>query len=315
MKAIVYGGTGFIGSHVAEQLFLAGHDVTVAVEQGEETRCLERLGVRLVSMNTSEPQVLANMVKGHDTVYHCVAESKMHMKFVQEIEEEITKTKRLVEQAAAHGASRFVYLSTTVIYDFLSNEPMDESYLPQPEYPIQALGLEWEKATLAAGRESGIETVVLRPASAIGPRDPMSFFTRLWSAHMKDQYPLVANGAASVSLIDARDIGRAMVWLGTYRKPELDNSVYLLKGFDTTWRQLKEEIDQATGRVAKSIDVPQQVTERQMKEYQLTPFTLKAVTVNRLWDDHKIRKLGFSTKYALADAVKAAVRDLNERSA
>lgn len=44
LKAIVFGGTGFIGSHVVEQLHLAGHQVTAAVRETSNTSFLESLG-------------------------------------------------------------------------------------------------------------------------------------------------------------------------------------------------------------------------------------------------------------------------------
>ncbi len=47
MKAIVFGSTGFIGSHVVEQLSLAGHQVTAVVRNTSNTEFLESLGVKV----------------------------------------------------------------------------------------------------------------------------------------------------------------------------------------------------------------------------------------------------------------------------
>lgn len=57
-------------------------------------------------------------------------------------------------------------------------------------------------------------TIMLRPASTIGVRHKSSFFARLYATHTSGQYP---NGTVKVSLVDTRDIGRAMAWLGTYQ--------------------------------------------------------------------------------------------------
>lgn len=204
-------------------------------------------------------------------------------------------------------------MSSIVIHDFQTNNPIDESYISQPEYPIQRLFLEREKTVEETGRRMGIETLLLRPASTIGVRDISSFFSRLFAAHANDQYPMVGKGSCKVSLIDTRDIGRAMDWLGTYQKTEHDNGIYLLKGFDTTWYQLKREIDKATRKTSKTIHFPETLTDEQIIEYKSTPFAIKTFTMNRLWNDNKIRALGFTTKYSLTESVEVAVKDLMNR--
>jgi dihydroflavonol-4-reductase len=188
-----------------------------------------------------------------------------------------------VRKYSTCGASKFIQLSTIVIYDFKSNEPIDESYSSQPEYLIQRLSIEKEKIIEEAGRKTRITTIILRPASTIGIRDTSSFFARLFTAHTNDQYPMIGNGKAKASLVDTRDVGRAMVWVGAYQKPKHDNGIYLLKGFETTWSQLKTEIDYVTGKVAKTIELPETLTDEQMMQYKLTPFAAKTFTVNRIW--------------------------------
>lgn len=314
MKAIVFGATGFIGGHVVEQLHLAGHQVTAAVRYTSDTSFLEKLGIPIVSIDFSDHTAINKAIEGHEVVYNCTADAKLHSQISLDAPVEIQLTRTLIEAAASQGASRFIQLSTIVIYDFQSNDPMDESYPNQPEYPIQRLGIEREKIVQEIGRKTGITTIVLRPASTIGPRDKASFFARLYAAHAHGQYPILGDGTAKVSLVDTRDIGRAMVWLGHEVKPESDHNVYLLKGYDTTWEQLKAELDHATGRVAQTLHIPENLTEEQMEAYKLTPFAIKTLMINRLWNDAKIRKLGFETKYTLRESVEAAVRDLMDRN-
>ncbi len=313
MKAVVFGGTGFIGGHVAEQLHLAGHRVTAVVRKTSNTAFLDSLGVDVVRIDFSDPAAIADVMAGNDAAYNCTADAKLHTQISMNAPVEIELTRTLAEEAAKQGISRFIQLSTVVIYDFQSNEPIDESYVSKPEYPIQRLGIERERVAGEVGRKTGMTTVVLRPASTIGVRDTTSFFARLFAAHAHDRYPMIGEGAAQVSLVDTRDIGRAMVWLGTFQKQPQDDGVYLLKGFDTTWRQLKEAMDLAAGKTAKMLELPEALTEDEMAAYGLSPFAVKTMAVNRIWKDDKIRKLGFATKYSQTDAVEAEVRDLLSR--
>lgn len=300
MKAIVFGGTGFIGSHVVEQLYLAGHQVTVVVRETSNITFLESLEVNIVKVDFSNPLDIGKVMEGHEVVYNCTADADLHTQNSLDAPVEITLTKTLIDSAVLHGISRFIQLSTIVIYDFKSKEPIDETYISHPEYLIQKVNMEREKIIEEVGRKHGIETIILRPASTIGIRDVKSFFSRLFTAYSNDQFPMIGNGCTKVSLIDTRDIGRAMEWLGTYEKVKDDNGIYLLKGFDTTWYQLKEEIDRVTGRNAKIVQLP---TSEQT-------IMVKNFTVNRIWNDNKIRKLGFNTSYSLTNAVEISVKDL-----
>ncbi|ALC54721.1 epimerase [Bacillus cereus] len=305
MKAIVFGGTGFIGSHVVEQLILSGHTVTVAARETSDTRFLDSLGVNTVRIDFSNTAAIKETIEGHEVVYNCTAAAKVSTKSSLDAEVEINLTRTLIEQAALAKALRFIQLSTIMVYDFQTQDPMDESYIPQVEYPIQEIEIQREKIVEELGKKYGIETFILRPASTIGSRDRASFFSNFFSSHKNDNYVIVDGGNARVSLVDTRDIGRAMVWLGTYKKSTQDNGIFVLKGFDTTWTELKDEVDKVTGRIANVTALPKEVALT-----VLSPFEVNSLTMNRVWNDDKIKKCGFSTKYSLTETLENAVRDL-----
>ncbi|MGG1689032.1 NAD-dependent epimerase/dehydratase family protein [Heyndrickxia ginsengihumi] len=302
MKAVVFGGTGFIGSHVVEQLCLAGHQVTTVVRNTSDLTFLESLGVEIVKIDFSNQKNIGKVMEGNEVVYNCTANANLYTENMERLVE-INLTQKLIEAAALHGIIRFIQLSSIVIYDFSSDEAIDESYIPKAESVIQKVMFERENIIQTIGKKTGIETVILRPASTIGVRDKKSFFSRLFTAYLNNQFPLVGKGDTKVSLIDTRDIGRAMEWLGKYQIPKGDNGIYLLKGFDTTWYKLKKEIDRVTGKNVKTVQLP-------MSEETIT---VKNFTVNRIWNDRKIKSLGFHTKYTLTDAVESSVRDILSR--
>ncbi|TQR43329.1 NAD-dependent epimerase/dehydratase family protein [Paenibacillus popilliae] len=310
MRAIVFGSTGFIGSHVVEQLLHAGHEVTAAARHTSNISWLKLSGAQVIQIHMENRAELASVIQGHDVIYNCTADAKLNSTIRSDAPVEIQLTKWLTETAAAQGVARFVQLSTIVVYDFRSNEPIDERYNTQPIYPIQQLGLAREKIVQEAGLRSGMKTVILRPASTIGVRDQSSFFARMFAAHARDQYPIIGDGSTKVSLVDTRDIGRAMEWLGTYGEVGQDNGVYVLKGFDTTWMQLKEAIDAATGKRASLLHIPAERTEEQRKAYPMSPFAWDTLTTDRIWDDAQIRQQGFQTLYSMEESVTDAVQDM-----
>lgn len=267
--------------------------------------------MQIARIDFTDSGTIGEVIQRHDIVYNCTAAAGLQTPIQLDAEVEIQLTRKLIEAAAVHRVSRFIQLSTIVIYDFLHNEPIDETYLSQPEYPIQQIGMARERIVEEVGRQTGLTTIILRPASTIGARDSKSFFARLFAAHASDRYPMIGEGTTQVSLVDTRDIGKAMVWLATCEVPEGGNERFLLKGFDTTWRDLKLTIDQVAGKVAGTISIPETLTKEQMSLYQINPFMFQTFTVNRLWNDSKIRNTGFRTRYTLQEAVESAVHDLH----
>jgi nucleoside-diphosphate-sugar epimerase len=69
-KALVTGASGFIGSHLVSALAARGDEVTCLVRKTSEIKGLDRLGMRLVYGDVTEPESLTPAVTGQDIVYH-----------------------------------------------------------------------------------------------------------------------------------------------------------------------------------------------------------------------------------------------------
>jgi dihydroflavonol-4-reductase len=320
MKAVVLGGTGFIGSHVVEQLLAAGLEVKAAVRTTGNSEFLEEKGAEVVHVNFTESHSLIELMTGSDIVYNCTAHPKMHEKRERLEQVELGLTRTLIQAAAQAGVGRFIQLSTIVVYDFENPGPINEKYPTCPKYTFQQVCLERERVVQEEGRRLGIETYILRPASTIGQRDKASFFSSFYRAHVKNKYPMIGSGEVPISLIDTRDIGRAMVWLGDMQYKLDDDGIYLAKGFDTTWIELKQHLDQSLNRTSKMQQIPVGLANmlapflEKVTPYSgepiLTPLLVKSLTVPRIWDDSKIRNTGFEPIYSMDDAVCNALEYL-----
>ncbi|MDP3133577.1 MAG: NAD-dependent epimerase/dehydratase family protein, partial [Burkholderiaceae bacterium] len=71
---LVLGGTGFIGRHICEQLQRAGHRMTVPTRQAKRADVVRHLPLLTVlTANVHDPEVLAQLMAGHDAVVNLVA--------------------------------------------------------------------------------------------------------------------------------------------------------------------------------------------------------------------------------------------------
>ncbi|MGD0382538.1 MAG: NAD-dependent epimerase/dehydratase family protein [Thermoguttaceae bacterium] len=69
-KVLVTGASGFIGQHLASALVARGDEVTCLVRKTSQIEGLNRLGVRLVVGDITEPEGLTAAVAGQEAVYH-----------------------------------------------------------------------------------------------------------------------------------------------------------------------------------------------------------------------------------------------------
>ena len=77
MSILVTGASGFLGSHIAEALTRAGHDVVALVRPTSNTRCLESLtGVRLVRGTIEDRASVISAAKGVTGIIHAAGLTK-----------------------------------------------------------------------------------------------------------------------------------------------------------------------------------------------------------------------------------------------
>src|SRR5512140_1807371 len=75
-RALVTGGTGFVGSHLVERLLRNGYSVTCLVRDFCNLRWLDHMDVRLAQGDCTRPESLADAVQGVSLVFHCAGVTK-----------------------------------------------------------------------------------------------------------------------------------------------------------------------------------------------------------------------------------------------
>lgn len=225
-------------------------------------------------------------------------------------------TERLVKVAARAGVRRFVQLSTVQVYGFERPPlPIDEAWSCHASYPFNLVAQQREAAVRAAVADSGMELAVARPVNTFGRRDKT--LADILQLHRKGYMVVFGDGNNAFSCIDTRDLGRAMVLLG--QTPKLAHDTYLISGCDTSWRELKQTLDRYTGRRARLLCIPARWAKSLARvaaavtpwsvDLKLTPFAVAVMSTQTLFDDRRIRSLGFQPRYGVADMVADFLRE------
>jgi len=188
MRALITGGAGFIGSHLADYLLDRGDQVILLDDLS--TGRLANIGhlngradVEFVLGSILNSDLVDNVVSRVDTIFHLAAAVGVNLIVEKPLESLMTNirgTETVVEKAHKHG-TRVLVMSTSEIYgkntsDSLSED--DDRILGSP------LKSRWSYSEAKAideilaytyWREKGLETVIVRLFNTVGPRQTGSY--------------------------------------------------------------------------------------------------------------------------------------------
>ncbi len=116
MKAIVFGGSGFLGSHVADALITAGYEVTVF--DLIESPYLQK-GQKMIVGDILDREKVKRAVKGCDVVYNFAGVAdleKAKEKPIKAVEINILGNTIILDACRENEVKRFVFASSLYVY-------------------------------------------------------------------------------------------------------------------------------------------------------------------------------------------------------
>jgi nucleoside-diphosphate-sugar epimerase len=183
MRALVTGGAGFIGSHLAARLLRDGHEVRVLDNFSTGSRSnLADMGdaVEIVEGDIQSYERAHNAVQGCEVVFHQAALPSVP----RSIQDPLTSnsanvigTLNMLLASRDSGVRRVVYASSSSIYGSDPTLPKQEDRAPRPISPYAVAKLAAEGYCRSFSEVYGLETVALRYFNVFGSRqDPLSAY-------------------------------------------------------------------------------------------------------------------------------------------
>jgi UDP-glucose 4-epimerase len=183
VKALLTGGAGFIGSHLAERLLAGGHDVAVLdnLSTGSIDNIAHLKGTRGFSYTidsvTNEP-LLAEMIDGSDVVFHLAAAVGVKLiveQPVHTIETNVHGTEVVLKHA--NKKKKLVFIaSTSEVYGKSADVPFREGAdvvfgaSVKHRWAYACSKLIDEFLALAYWKEKKLPVVIVRLFNTVGPR-------------------------------------------------------------------------------------------------------------------------------------------------
>lgn len=200
--ALVTGGAGFIGSHIASAVLAQGARVRVLDDLSTGHReNIDEIGgdVDFINGSVADEELLAKVLDGVELVFHEAAIPSVPRSVETPKQTHIASvdgTFSLLVAARDRGVRRVVYAASSSAYGDQPTLPKSEQMLPDPLSPYAVAKLVGEYYCQVFTRCYGLETVSLRYFNVFGPRqDPGSQYSgvvsRFISALLSGERPVI----------------------------------------------------------------------------------------------------------------------------
>ena len=177
MRAIVTGGAGFIGCHLAERLVAEGHEVLVLDNLSSGFLHNVPKGARMCWADLSHEDGCKRIPwDGADAIFHLASHVGQELSFERSGYDFRTNglaTMFLLEWARKHVVPTFVFASSMNLYGHSKVEFVDETMPVDPPSPYAVGKLASENLLTIENRVSGMKAVSLRLFNIYGPRQDM----------------------------------------------------------------------------------------------------------------------------------------------
>jgi nucleoside-diphosphate-sugar epimerase len=320
MKALVTGGTGFIGSVVVDRLVENGHSVRLFSRQPELPARLSGKDAALFSGDLEDVETVLAALAGMDVFYH-IGEIR------NTTPRAATKNVRLVgdilENIKKSSLRRIVFISSLTVAGIPSAIPATEETEPRivPRDHYTAYKRECEEMLR---QQTAVEQVILRPGVVYGPGS--RYLGGLISSIERFGpigFPFIGRGTNVAPLIFVNDLGDAIYRAGVMDKAA-GSTLNLTDGLSHSWRDFFAAVARSLGKNFRLLPVPlgalvlPSMALDALGALAHMPFSARTyveyAAADLLFLNTKARsKLDWSPRSSLEQGVESMVREYQEK--
>ncbi len=211
VKALVTGGTGFVGSHVARALVEAGHQVRILHRASSKLNALEGLIYESALGDVTDEPALRAACEGCDWVFHVAAVAdywRADSSYMMQVN--VEGTRYVLHSAQEAGVKRVIFTSSAAAVGMRADgKPSDETDLfnQSPTHFPYAYSKVLAEKLVQEAVEKGQDVVTVNPVVVMGPGDLNKISGEFvltiakWGAFV----PVTSGG---VAVTDVRDVAR-----------------------------------------------------------------------------------------------------------
>jgi nucleoside-diphosphate-sugar epimerase len=208
---LVTGATGFVGSHVLEELIQIGHkDLHIIAACRDRRKLIPKFSGEVREGDLRDTNYLDRVLAGADIVIHCAAWTSLWGKRTESEELFLKPSLALLDKALEWKVKRFVFISTTSAASPAYSANADNPGIPRRYWPHLNNVIKIENA-MRENLHPGMSMVNLRLGLFAGERYALGLLPILLPRLKTRLVPWVAGGKTGLPIISGEDIGQAIV--------------------------------------------------------------------------------------------------------
>jgi nucleoside-diphosphate-sugar epimerase len=207
---LVTGASGFIGSHLVDDLLARGDSVRALIHSETNAPALRDRGVDVSVGDVQSPESLAEVTRDVEVVYHCAAAVGPGYSRRQIYATNLSGVHNLLQALRETGAARLVFVSTLNVLGTRNLDPAtEETPCRRSGDPAADVKIKAEQAVLEAHRTHGLHVAIVRPGAVYGPRDRHNL-PKLLSAIRRGKFAYLGSREHVVPLVHVSDLVSAL---------------------------------------------------------------------------------------------------------
>jgi UDP-glucose 4-epimerase len=250
-RIVITGGSGLIGSHIADLLTNLGVEEIIILDNFTRGRlenlntALRRGNVKIIEGDIRDQKLLKEIMKNIDLVFHqaairitqCAEEPRLAMEVL------VNGTFNVLEAAVNAGAKKVVAASSASVYGLADSFPTKETHHSYHNRTIYGASKAYNEGLLRSFKEMfGLDYVALRYFNVYGPRmDIAGAYTEVFIRWMErissDRPPIIfGDGSQTMDFVFVEDIARANILAA--QSNISDNVFNVASGVETSLKDL-----------------------------------------------------------------------------
>jgi dihydroflavonol-4-reductase len=311
MKVLITGITGFLGTHLAEELLHTNkYELCGTYRDTRKASFLEKQGVEMKKADLLDPNSLRNITKDVDVVVHLAGLMRFHDPFAVLYEHNVKATQLIAEDALAHDVKHFIYASSTEAIGPVATVPGNEISPYRPTYDYGKTKQMAELLLKEKHQSAHLPLTILRPTGVYGPDDRyVTLSTVRAVAHKKLRF-LPGKGDTFIHFTYVDDIAQGI--RKTIEKPtqSIGETFILASDAYITYKEMFTIVADLLGVPPPSHSIPMILAKaylsvvqwennrRGIDDFVMHTSLIDTMRTNRAYSNAKAKKiLGFSPQY------------------
>lgn len=268
MKAIVFGGSGFLGSHVADALTNAGYETVIF--DIKESPYLQK-GQEMIVGNILDKKAVEKAVAGCDVVYNFAGMADIqeaYNKPIEAVENNILGNTIILEACRLKQVKRFVFASTVYVYSGAG------AFYRSSKHACELITENYSEVF-------GLPYTILRYSSIYGPRagEDNWIYKILRQAITEGKITRYGNGEEIREYIHVSD---AALYSVKILAPEFENQCVIIAGHQPI--KVKDLMIMIREMLSNKIELEFLPTDSSL-HYEITPYTFNPKIARRVISD------------------------------